>query len=64
MREAHSSQGIARGELRPDFDDDVLFDQILGAFYLRMLVIGTSLDRRFTDELASQVFDGAQQDRL
>lgn len=57
-------RGIARGELRPDFDDDVLFDQILGAFYLRMLVIGTSLDRRFTDELASQVFGGIQQDRL
>jgi AcrR family transcriptional regulator len=57
-------RGIARGELRPDFDDDVLFDQILGAFYLRMLVIGTSLDRRFTDELTSQVFGGVERDRL
>jgi AcrR family transcriptional regulator len=55
-------RGIARGELRPNFDDDVLFDQILGAFYIRMLVIGSSLDRRFTDELVSQVFAGVQAD--
>ena len=53
-------RGIARGELRPDFDDDVLFDQILGAFYIRMLVIGSPLDRHFTDELISQVFLGVQ----
>lgn len=53
-------RGIARSELRPDFDDDVLFDQILGAFYIRMLVIGSSLDRPFTDELVSQVFGGVR----
>ncbi len=55
-------RGIARGELRPNFDDDVLFDQILGAFYIRMLVIGSSLDQRFTDELVSQVFSGVRSD--
>ena len=55
-------RGIARGELRPNFDDDLLFDQILGAFYVRMLVIGSALDQRFTDELVSQVFTGVQSD--
>jgi AcrR family transcriptional regulator len=55
-------RGIARGELRPNFDDDVLFDQILGAIYIRMFVIGSSLDRRFTDKLVSQVFSGVQSD--
>jgi AcrR family transcriptional regulator len=53
-------RGIARGELRPDFDDDILFDQILGAFYMRMLVLGSSLDQPFTDELVVQAFGGVE----
>jgi AcrR family transcriptional regulator len=51
-------RGIARGELRPDFVDEVLFDQIYGALYFRLLVSGEPLDRRFTDQLVDQAFDG------
>jgi AcrR family transcriptional regulator len=54
-------RGIARGELQPDFDDEVLFDQLYGALYFRMLVSGRPLNRRFTDELVAQGFDGVRQ---
>ncbi|MBV9339056.1 MAG: TetR/AcrR family transcriptional regulator [Solirubrobacterales bacterium] len=51
-------RGIARGEIRPDLDDEVLFDQLYGALYFRMLVSGRPLNRRFTDQLAEQAFNG------
>jgi AcrR family transcriptional regulator len=51
-------RGIARGELRPEFDEEVLFDQLYGALYFRLLVSGQPLNRRFTDELVEQAFDG------
>ena len=54
-------RGIARGEIRPDLVEDVFFDQLLGALYIRMLVIGSPLNRRFTDELVDQVFAGLRQ---
>lgn len=54
-------RGIARGELRPDFDNEVLLDQLYGALYFRMLVSGRPLNRRFTDELVEQAFDGLRQ---
>ena len=51
------ARGIARGELRPDFDEHVLFDQ-LRALYFRPLVSGQPLHRRFTDELVNQALNG------
>lgn len=51
-------RGIARGELRAGFDEEVLFDQLYGALYFRLLVSGQPLNRRFTDELVDQAFDG------
>jgi AcrR family transcriptional regulator len=52
------ARGIARGELRPDFDEEVLFDQLYGALYFRLLVSGQPLNRRFTDEVVDQAFQG------
>jgi AcrR family transcriptional regulator len=52
------TRGIARGELRPDFDEELFFDQILGALYVRVLVTGSKLNRQFTDQLVDQVFEG------
>jgi hypothetical protein len=51
-------RGIARGELRADFDEEVLFDQLYGALYFRLPVSGQPLNRRFTDELVDQAFPG------
>ncbi len=51
-------RGISRGELRPDFDEEVFFDQLLGALLLRLLVSDRPLNRRFTDKLVEQAFDG------
>jgi AcrR family transcriptional regulator len=52
------TRGISRGELRPGFDEEVLFDQLYGALYFRLLVSGRPLNRRFTDELVDQAFGG------
>ncbi|HUA44199.1 MAG TPA: TetR/AcrR family transcriptional regulator [Solirubrobacteraceae bacterium] len=51
-------RGIARGELRAGFEENVLFDQLYGALYFRLLVSGLPLNRRFTDELVDQAFEG------
>lgn len=51
-------RGIARGELRAGFAQEVLFDQLYGALYFRLLVSGLPLNRRFTDELVDQAFEG------
>jgi AcrR family transcriptional regulator len=51
-------RGIGRGELRPDLVEEVLFDQLYGALYFRLLVSGQPLNRRFTDALVDQAFDG------
>jgi AcrR family transcriptional regulator len=51
-------RGIARGELRPEFDEEILFDQLYGALYFRLLVSGQPLNRRFTDKLVEQAFEG------
>ena len=51
-------RGIARGELRAGFEEEVLFDQLYGALYFRLLVSGLPLNRRFTEELVDQAFEG------
>lgn len=51
-------RGIARGELRAGFKQEVLFDQLYGALYFRLLVSGHPLNPRFTDELVDQAFEG------
>jgi AcrR family transcriptional regulator len=52
------ARAIARDELRAGFDEEVLLDQLYGALYFRLLVSGQPLNRRFTDELVTQAFDG------
>lgn len=51
-------RGIERGELRGDLDGEVLMDQIYGALYFRLLIGNGPLDRRFTDALVEQAFEG------
>jgi AcrR family transcriptional regulator len=51
-------RGVARGELRPDFDADIFFDQLYGALYFRILISDAPLNRRVTDELVHQAFAG------
>ena len=57
------TRGIRRGELRADLDQDLVFDQILGALYIRMFVTGSTLSRRSTDRLVDQVFQGLRPTR-
>jgi AcrR family transcriptional regulator len=56
-------RAIARGELQPDFNQDLFFDRLLGALYVRMFVTGSSLNQRLTDELVAQTFDGLRPTR-
>jgi AcrR family transcriptional regulator len=51
-------RGIERGELRPHLDAEVLFDEIYGAIYFRLLIAGAGLDRTFVERLISQAFCG------
>ena len=51
-------RGIARGELRPLPDLDVILDAIYGPIYYRLLIGHQTLDRHFTDALIDLVIDG------
>lgn len=54
-------QGIERGELQDDLDAALLFDQIYGAIYFRLLISGDPLDHGFTDAIVEQAFHGVLQ---
>ncbi|WP_022900691.1 TetR/AcrR family transcriptional regulator [Humibacter albus] len=56
--EAAVRRGIARGEVSRDAGADILFDEIYGAIYLRLLLGSSPLDAAFVDALVSQVFEG------
>jgi AcrR family transcriptional regulator len=51
-------QGIARGELRPDLDLDVVMDALYGPIYFRLLTRHLPLDAAFADRLADHVLRG------
>jgi AcrR family transcriptional regulator len=57
-------RGISRAEIRPDVDTEILFDQLYGALYFRLLVSGGPLNRRFTDKLVDQAFDGVRSEPM
>jgi AcrR family transcriptional regulator len=51
-------RGIERGELKADLDSEVLFDEIYGAVYFR-LMIGADLGRAVVERIIAQAFGGA-----
>ncbi|MEV4286790.1 TetR/AcrR family transcriptional regulator [Nonomuraea bangladeshensis] len=47
-----------RGELRADLDAEVLFDQLAGALYYRVLITGAPVDRAYVERLVSSALEG------
>jgi AcrR family transcriptional regulator len=47
-----------RGELRPDTEPEVLFDQLAGALYYRLLVTGQPIDRAYAQRLVHSALTG------
>jgi hypothetical protein len=52
-------QARENGELRPEADPVVVFDQLAGALYYRLLVTGQPLDSAYVDRLVAGVLGGA-----
>lgn len=50
-------RGIARGELQPDIDLDVVLDALYGPLYYRLLVGHASLDIDFVNKLVNLVME-------
>jgi AcrR family transcriptional regulator len=48
-------QGVARGELRPDIDVDLLHDFLFGPVYYRLLVTGMPLDEALPEQIVDAV---------
>jgi AcrR family transcriptional regulator len=49
-----------RGELRPDLDIEVLFDQLAGALYYRVLITGSPVDRAYAERLVDTALRTAE----
>lgn len=47
------------GELRDDVESEVVFDQLAGALYYRLLITGSSIDAAYVDRLVTSVLRGA-----
>ncbi|GAB3960417.1 TetR/AcrR family transcriptional regulator [Actinoallomurus acanthiterrae] len=47
------------GELRPDAEPEVVFDQLAGALYYRLLVTGQPIDTAYVHRLVSSTLTGA-----
>ncbi|MER7209920.1 TetR/AcrR family transcriptional regulator [Streptosporangium sp. NPDC000239] len=47
-----------RGELRADLDAEVLFDQLAGALYYRVMITGAPIDRAYAERLVSCALEG------
>ncbi|MER7129855.1 TetR/AcrR family transcriptional regulator [Streptosporangium saharense] len=47
-----------RGELRADLDAEVLFDQLAGALYYRVMITGAPVDRAYAERLVSCALEG------
>ncbi|MEU6844602.1 TetR/AcrR family transcriptional regulator [Streptomyces sp. NPDC046716] len=52
-------QARLHGELRAETDPEVLFDQLAGALYYRLLVTGRPIDAAYVDRLVTGALDGA-----
>jgi AcrR family transcriptional regulator len=51
-------RGVARGEVHPDVDLEVVIDELLGAIWYRALISGGRLDHTYAESLASAVGQG------
>ncbi|WP_067825135.1 TetR/AcrR family transcriptional regulator [Actinomadura kijaniata] len=47
-----------RGDLRPDADPGLLFDQLAGALYYRLLITGRPIDRAYAERLVDAALTG------
>ena len=54
------SQGITRGELRPDLNLELVIDAIYAAIWYRLLLKHAPLDNTFAEELVNLVMQGIQ----
>ena len=52
-------RGVARGEVDPGVDPDVLVDTLIAPLYHRVLVTGDPVDRHVTDQIVAIVLRGA-----
>ena len=51
-------RGVARGEVHPDVDLEVVIDELLGAIWYRALISGGRLDHTYAESLAAAVGQG------
>lgn len=51
-------RGLARGELHPDLDLEVVIDEVLGAIWYRALMSGGRLDHNYAETLAATIGQG------
>jgi hypothetical protein len=47
-----------RGDLRPDTDPELLFDQLAGALYYRLLITGRPIGRAYAEHLVDAALSG------
>jgi AcrR family transcriptional regulator len=52
-------RGIARGEIRPDVDVEIIADLLGGPVVIRRLLTGRPVTARFVREVVDMVLDGA-----
>jgi AcrR family transcriptional regulator len=52
-------RGIARGEIRPDVDTEVVADLLGGPIVMRTLITGRPVTRRLAGQIVTLVLDGA-----
>lgn len=53
--DADLEQAIQRGEVRNDIDKDMIFDQLFGTFYYRLLVVHKPIDDAYIERIVSSV---------
>ena len=51
-------RGIARGDLRPDTDVNLVHELMVGPVFYRLLFSGGSIDRKLSTRLADAILDG------
>jgi AcrR family transcriptional regulator len=51
-------EAIARKELRPEANAEIILDLLYGAIYYRLIVSFADFDEKFVDEIVERVFSG------
>lgn len=55
---ASVSRAIARGEIQPDTDPELVFELSAGSILVRLLVTGSPLEQVWVDRLVDQILEG------